>query len=304
MELDTEIAKRQLLTVFRMRDVNEARAYIDSITLRSSALSEVQTTNFVEEKFKGSWVVPHNSNSEVTIYYLHGGGYSFYPKGFYRNLEAMIALSTQCRLLALDYRLSPEYRFPAQLEDASNGYRWLLGEGVDPQRLVVLGDSAGANLTLALLLSLRDAKLPLPGLGICLSPATDFEGDGAEALGSSDYDWITEPMALQWADWYCTPEQRSNPLVSPMNADLRGLPPLYIQAGGSEILLPSIQRFVQRAKAQGAEIVLEVWPAMNHDFQAFGSDVPQSTDAIRRIGEVVASRILRRNEVPASNLKL
>ncbi len=291
-ELSTEIARRQLLTAFEMRDVNEARAYLDSIAVHSKALLQVRTTKVVQESFKGSWVIPANDSSEVTIFYLHGGGYSFYPKSFYDNMAAMIAVSVRSKMFAVDYRLSPEHKFPAQLDDATHAYRWLLSEGVDPQRLVVIGDSAGGNLTLALLLSLRDSKMPMPALAVCLSPATDFGAGDAGAPLSSEYDWITQPMAMRWADWFCTQEQRSNPLVSPVNADLRGLPPIYIQAGGAEILLASIQAFVRRAKEQGADVVLETWPAMNHDFQAFGYDVPQSAEAIQRIGEVVASRIL------------
>lgn len=297
-ELSTEIARRQLLTAFEMPDVNEARRYLDSFAVHSRALSEVSATNVVGENFKGSWVVPIGGDSEVTIFYLHGGGYSFYPRGFYNNLAAMIALSANSRMFSLDYRLSPEYRFPAQLEDASNAYQWLLSEGINHRQIVVIGDSAGGNLTLALLLSLRDSKLPMPGLAICLSPATDFEGGDVGAPETSEYDWITQTMALRWAEWFCSQEQRSNPLVSPVNAELRGLPPMYIQAGGAEILLPSIQLFVKRAKEQGADVVLETWPGMNHDFQAFGYDVPQSAEAIKRIGEVIASHMLRKNEQP------
>jgi acetyl esterase/lipase len=301
-EISTEIAQRQLLTAFRMRDVKEARSYLDAVAVHSSALRQVGIRNVVQGNFKGNWVTPKDQDSGVTILYLHGGGYAFYPRGFYNNLAAMIAFSARAKLFAVDYRLSPEHKFPSQIEDAISAYRWLLSEGVDPRRLVVAGDSAGGNLTLALLLSLRDSKLPLPTLAICLSPATDFETNGAGAPGSSEYDWITQEMAMTWADWFCTPEQRSNPLVSPVNADLRGLPPMYIQAGGAEILLPSIQLFVQRAKAQGADVVLETWPAMNHDFQAFGEDVPQSAEAIRRIGEVVASRILPRERTANCNV--
>jgi acetyl esterase/lipase len=189
--------------------------------------------------------------------------------------------------------LSPEHKFPAQLTDASNGYRWLLSQGVNPEQLVVIGDSAGGNLTLALILSLRDLNLPLPALAICLSPATNFGGD---APADSEFEWISSRMAVQWADWFCSREEYGNPLVSPVNADLRGLPPIYIQAGGAEILLPHIQRFVDRAKEQGADVVLEVWPAMNHDFQMFGYDVPQSAEAIKRIGEVISSRIPQSKE--------
>jgi acetyl esterase/lipase len=294
-EVGTEVMRRQLLAAFEMQDVQEARRYLDSIGVRSRALSKVSVTSVAGENFKGSWVVPKDIAPEVTIFYLHGGGYSFYPKSFYDNLAAMIALSAKAKIFALDYRLSPEYRYPAQLEDAWNAYRWLLSGETDPRQLVVVGDSAGGNLTLALLLWLRDSRLPLPALAVCLSPATDFGGDDTGAPVSSEHDWITQPMALQWADWFCRPEQRSDPLVSPVNADLRGLPPIYVQAGGAEILLASIELFVRRGKEQGADVVLESWPAMNHDFQAFGDDVPQSAAAIRRIGEVIAAHMLRKN---------
>jgi acetyl esterase/lipase len=158
---------------------------------------------------------------------------------------------------------------------------------------VVAGDSAGANLTLALLLSLRDAGEPLPALAVALSPATDFT-TGPETLSADqDADWITQEMALRWADWFCAPEERRNPLVSPVYADLRGLPPMYLQAGGAEILYASIRRFADAARRQGAEIVLDTWPEMNHDFQAFGDDVPQSAEAIRRIGGVIQTRLRR-----------
>jgi acetyl esterase/lipase len=293
-ELSTEILKRQLVVAFEMPDLNEARRYLESVTIESHALSKVTTTDNSLENFKGSWFVPRDLDSATTILYLHGGGYSFYPKSAYRNMAAMIATTAKAKLFALDYRLSPEHKFPAQLTDATNAYRWLLNMGVNPQQLVIAGDSAGGNLTLASLLSLRDLKLPLPALAICLSPATDFESRGVGAPPSTDFDWITQKMAVKWADWYCSPEERCNPLVSPLNANLQGLPPIYIQAGGAEILLPSMQMFVERAKVQGADVILETWPGMNHDFQMFGYDVPQSAEAIARIGEVIASHIPRK----------
>jgi len=298
MEVGTEIMKRQLRAAFEMADAVQARSYLDSIALYSSELSKVSTAKVIRNNLKGTWFTPRNADSGLTILYLHGGGYSFYPRSFYDNLSALIALSAGSRLFAAEYRLTPEHRFPAQLEDATAAYEWLLGEGVEAERLIVLGDSAGGNLTLALLLSLRGSKLPPPALAICLSPATDFGEPDAAAPVDPDCDWITMEMALQWADWFCSPGERGDPLVSPVNADLRGLPPIYIQAGGAEILLPGIAEFVRRARQQGADVTLETWPEMNHDFQAFGNDVPQSAEAIRRIGEVIAMRLAGKHPLP------
>ena len=287
VELSTQMLKRQTLAALKMNDVQEARRYLDSVFISSPALSEVRITPVVEEKFKGSWFVGKNTEPNVIVLYFHGGGYSFYPKA-YDNFIALITRVAKSRTLALDYRLSPEHRFPAQLEDALNAYRWLLEGGANPDRLIFAGDSAGGHLTLALLLVAREAKLPLPALAVALSPPTDFETD---ALSNGDCDWIEARMLEQWADWFCDSAERRNPLVSPLRADLSGLPPVYIQAGRAEILYHSIQLFADRAEQQGADVVLQTWEDMNHVFQMFGPDSPQSAEALGRIGEVIEGKV-------------
>jgi epsilon-lactone hydrolase len=290
VELATQMLKRQTLAAFRMDDVTQARRYLDSIVIRSPALSEVSITPVVLEKFKGSWYAGKNTEASITVLYLHGGGYSFYPRA-YDSFIAMITLVAKSRTFALDYRLTPEHRFPAQLEDALNAYRWLLENGTDPDSLILAGDSAGGNLALALLLAARDSKLPLPALAVALSPPTDFEID---LIGDWEFDWIETRMLQQWADWFCDGTERWNPLVSPIRADLSGLPPIYIQAGRAEILYDSIQAFADRAQKQGADVVLQVWEDMNHVFQMFGPDSPQSAEALGMIGQVVDERVRAR----------
>jgi epsilon-lactone hydrolase len=279
VELVTQILKRQTLAAFRMGDVKEARRYLNSVVISSPALSEVSITPVVQEKFRGSWFAGKNTEPRITVLYLHGGGYSFYPRA-YANSIALITLAANSRTFALDYRLAPEHRFPAQLEDALNAYHWLLETGADPESLIVSGDSAGANLALALLLAARDSKLALPTLVVALSPPTDFE--------------IEKRMLAQWADWFCDAAERWHPLVSPVRADLSGLPPIYIQAGGAEILHDSIQAFAHCAQKQGADVVLQTWEDMNHVFQMFGLDSPQSAEALRMIGQVIDERVRAR----------
>ncbi len=298
VEVGTAMLKRQVRTAFELHDVEEARRYLDSVVIRSPSLSAVNITPVMHEKFRGSWFSPKNAEPHVTILYLHGGGYSFYPQA-YPSFIALFTMAANSRTFALDYRLAPEHRFPAQLDDALSAYQWLLGSGTDPDNLIFAGDSAGGNLALALLLTVRDLKLPLPALAIVLSPATNFE---SEIVGNEASDWIDKRSLLQWRDWFCEPSQRRDPLVSPLRADLRGLPPLYMQAGREEILYDSIQAFAAHARAQGADVVLESWADMNHDFQIFGFDAPQSAEALRRIGEVVDTRVLGRKNpefVPA-----
>jgi acetyl esterase/lipase len=288
--MGTHILRRQLVTAFNMGNVKAARSYLDSVEIRSPALSEVNIRPVVHEKFRGSWVASKNAEPRLTVLYLHGGGYCFYPQA-YANFIALTTLAANSRTFALDYCLSPEHRFPAQLHDGLNAYRWLLENGTDPEELVLFGDSAGGNLALAMLLAARDAKLTLPALAIALSPATDLETDRTSMVANQDFDWIHKRMLTQWADWFCDSAQHRDPLVAPLWADLRGLPPIYLQAGRCEILYDSVQAFAERARSQGANVVLESWEDMNHDFQIFGPDVPQSAEAFRRIREVIARQV-------------
>ncbi len=277
---------------FAMPEVNEARRYLDAVVLDSPALSQVSITPLADEKIRGKWFVPNRTQPGVTLLYLHGGGFSFYPKS-HASFIAMIAVTAKARTLALDYRLTPEYRFPAQLHDALAGYRWLLDQNTYPENLVVGGDSAGGNLALALLLAAREQGLPKPKLVFALSPPTDFTAADAEqetsrtSLTSNEkFDWIEKKMLLQWAEWY-GPVQRSNPYISPLYADLRGLSPIYIQAGQAELLYDSIAAFASAAQQQGADAVLDSWADMNHIFQIFGEYAPQSAAALRRLGEII-----------------
>ena len=289
-EVGTDFLKQQLVHAFNTDDVGSARAYLDAVVISSPACDRIEVSNVVEENLRGTWVTAKGFDPGITILYLHGGGYCLYP-GAYSHFLAVIALATSTKIFALDYRLAPEHCFPAQLEDAVHAYRWLLDGGSKAEELVVMGDSAGGNLALALLLAARDSRLALPALAVLLSPPTDFETEYASMERNAEFDWIGKEMAMQWADWFCGSAQRCEPLLSPLRADLRELPPIYIQAGQCEILYDSITAFVAAAKEQGAEVTLESWEDMNHDFQMFGMEAPQSAEALRRIGEVIGERV-------------
>jgi epsilon-lactone hydrolase len=289
VEVATQMLRKQVTTAFALNDMKLARLYLDSVVISSPLTRAVNITAVEQAKFRGQWFIPRDTKTAVTLLYFHGGGYSFYPQA-YSYFISLITLAAKSGTFALDYRLAPEHRFPAQLEDALNAYRWFLENGTDPDQMVLAGDSAGGNLALALLLAVREAKLPLPVLAIALSPPTAIP---VEPIRNADLDWIDQRMLTQWADWFCDPAQRRDPLVSPLYADLRGLPPIYMQAGRAEILYDSIQAFAEHGRNQGADVVLESWPDMNHVFQMFGFDAPQSTEALKRIGEVMDFRVRR-----------
>jgi epsilon-lactone hydrolase len=290
LELGTEVLKKHLATAFAMADVDEARRYLDAFVLDYPAESRVEIDPEVQKTFRGDWFTPQQPKANRSILYFHGGGYSFYPKA-YSGFIALIASTTQCRTFALDYRLSPEYRFPSQLEDALTAYRWLLRTGCRPEDVALVGDSAGGHLALTLLLSLRDSKMPMPACAAVLSPATDFLTEYPSITTNEPFDWINYRMITRWAGWFCDDVKRCDVLVSPVQADLRGLPPIYIQAGEAEILFDSIQAFAERGRKQGIDIELESWRDMNHVFQMFGPDVPQSAKALRRLADVIDLRL-------------
>jgi acetyl esterase/lipase len=289
-EVMTRFLREQERIAFTLPTLAEQRLYFDALVFPSPALRKVQRTDITDYAVRGCWFTPLADRQERTILYFHGGGYAFYSR-LHDNLIALVALAARASTFALDYRLTPEQPFPAQLEDALAAYRWLSERGQDPKRLILVGDSAGGNLVLALLLALRDAKAPLPLLGVCLSPWTDVESDYESMRDNETYDWLNQEEVAQFRAWFVGNHASTDPLVSPIRADLGGLPPLYIQAGDAEILIDMIRGFTSRAREQGAPVELEVWEQMNHDFQAYGTAMPQSAQALSRLGQVIETAV-------------
>jgi acetyl esterase/lipase len=197
------------------------------------------------------------------------------------------------RALVLDYRLAPEHLFPAAVEDATAAYRWLLAQGIQPERIVIAGDSAGGGLTLATALALRDAADPLPAALVCIAPWTDLAATGASLKTRARLDPSLSPNGIAAAGLrYVGPDGDARaPLASPLYANLRGLPPLLIQVGDHEILLDDSKRLAERARAAGVNVTLEIWPEMWHVFQALAGYLPESDRAIAKIGSYMRARL-------------
>ena len=237
------------------------------------------------------WVMTPEADPNVRLLYLHGGGWVSGSGGNYLPLAAEISLAAKCAVLLPDYRLAPEHPFPAGLDDCVAAYEWLIANGPSgpgaAKATFVAGDSAGGNLTLATLLALKDRKLRLPAGGIPISPATDFTLT-SEAL-KSVYDPIISSRTMpEFRDRYLPKTDPRDPLASPLFGDYRGLPPLLIQLGEHEMLRDDAIRVAKKARADGVPVTLEIWPGMVHVFQIRG--LPESREAIRRIGEFVRSR--------------
>jgi len=231
------------------------------------------------------WLATPNADMSRILLYLHGGGYVMGSIHTHRALVTGLSVASGARCLSLDYRLAPEYPFPAAVDDAVNGYRWLLGQDIAPSRIAIGGDSAGGGLTIATLVALKDAGIPLPCAAIALSPWVDLEGTGESMVTKADVDPMVEKDGLKGiAAIYLNGKDPRTPLASPLYADLSGLPPLLIQVGSAETLLDDSTRLATQAKSVGVEVKLEIWDDMIHVFQMWASIMPEGQQAIDNIG--------------------
>jgi len=250
----------------------------------------------------GEWISPANAPPDKAILYFHGGGFRIGSVASLRDLIAQIALASGCRVLAINYRLAPEHRFPAALDDAIAAYGWMLDLGLKPANIAFAGDSAGGNLVLAAMLALRERGLPLPISAVLMSPWTDLAATGASYVSRAEADPIHQrPMILALAKSYLGGQgDPCDPLVSPLYADLTGLPPLLIQVGDRETVLDDSVMFADKARAAGIDVSLEVWDGMIHVFQMFGAELPEAHQAIASIAGFLNRHFYIRDERASS----
>lgn len=221
---------------------------------------------------------------DTAVLYLHGGGYTLGSHRTHAALASHLARAGSTTVVVPDYRLAPEHPYPAALEDALKVYGALL-DTYDASRLAIAGDSAGGGLALSLVVALRAAGLPLPAALVLISPWTDLTLDGGthQTLRSRD------PMlSARWlrraADGYRGELSLTDARISPLLADLRGLPPTLVQVGGDEILLDDARRLAERAWAVGVDLRMEIEPGMWHDFQLQAALLQRAAAAVTRIG--------------------
>jgi epsilon-lactone hydrolase len=284
-EIGTLFWRHQFNHAFSLADIQAGRAYMDSCY--SVLDSDLAVDVLVCEQPKGHWFVPHALKRAETMLYFHGGGYSFYLNAT-RHFIALLSQTLGMRIFASDYRLTPEHPHPAQIEDGLAAYQFLLEQGHDPKRLIVCGDSAGGHLVLMLLLQLRDLNLAQPALAIGLSPWTDIGKRGNSQFGNDQFDMVQGYQTLQFAKWLKGDSVLTDKELSPIHHDFRSLAPIYLQAGGKEILVDMIRDFAHALKTQGATVRLDVWEHMTHEFHAYGDHLPESREALGCIEQSIA----------------
>lgn len=250
----------------------------------------VERTSF--DGVPGEWISIAGAPTERVILYLHGGAYYMGSCESHRSLAWRLAEASEARIALVEYRLAPEHRFPAAVEDAVKAYKSLLAQGIEPNRIAIAGDSAGGGLTMATLISLRDEGTSLPACAALLSPWTDLAGTGPSMESRAPYDPWLEPEGIRKAPLlYCSPDQLTHPLVSPLYADLAGLPPILIHVGRDECLLDDSVRLYDKIREAGGEAQLHIWEDMWHVFHSF--PIPEADEALREIGTFIQRRIPR-----------
>ena len=261
-------------------------------TRQAPADSNVKCIRSQIDGMPGEWVVAPGADPGLRLMYLHGGGYVSGSGANYLPLAADISAAAQCAVLLPDYRLAPEHRFPAAVEDCIRAHAWMIASGpygpAPAKATFIAGDSAGGGLTLATLLALRDRRLQMPKGGIPLSTFADLTLASESIQSQSKNELFMHPSCLvDFVKLYVAPDDVRNPLASPVFGDYTGIPPLLIQVGEYEVIRDDSVRVATKARADGVDVKLEVWPGQVHVFQIRG--LPESREAIAHIADFMRS---------------
>jgi acetyl esterase/lipase len=239
------------------------------------------------------WSIAPGSDSSRVLLFFHGGGYCSGSLVSHRRLVTEAGRAAKMRTLALGFRLAPEHPFPAALDDAWTAWRWLARQGIAAQHIAVGGDSAGGGLTLALIGRLREAGEALPACAWLISPWTDLTLSGATLITKDAVDPIIHKAYLaELADAYVPAGMdRKDPQVSPLCADLRGLPPMLIQVGSAEALLADSTRLAAVAGEASVAVTLEIWPDMIHAWPMWNAHLEPGRRAFANAGAFIRRHV-------------
>ncbi|MBT8080396.1 MAG: alpha/beta hydrolase [Gammaproteobacteria bacterium] len=286
------------------RQLSEARRIIDEGFTGQPNDAESLGVNITAVKIgrmPAEWVIAPGAAADRRLLYLHGGGFVIGSPRSHRMLTSELSRRCKLAVLAIDYRLAPENRQIDAVRDCRAGYRWMLENGPDgtsdAREVFVAGDSAGGNLTLGLSNWTRDEGLRVPDGVIAFSPSTDMTLGGISIRGNLDTDPMLGPalgflakMPKTLQLLAITAAGRSNPrnpVISPLFADLSGLPPTLVQASDSEMLLDDARRYVSKARLQGSPVTLQTWPGMVHVWPMFHQMLPEGGEALDQVARFV-----------------
>jgi monoterpene epsilon-lactone hydrolase len=240
------------------------------------------------------WLIPQNSTSDQALLYLHGGGFVYGLTPPHLEMVAHITQKMGMRALMVDYRLAPEHPYPAALDDCVTAYVWLLNEGIPAKNIVVAGDSAGGNLTITMMMKLRDSGKALPAGAACLSPVINLSDRGNSSKNYKDPLLPARAIKIYNRSYVADNDPR-DPLLSPAFGDWHDLPPLLVHVGEDELLREDAARAEELAKAAGVEVRLEIYPRMWHVWQ-LNLSLPQAGQSLDEIARFLRAHLEDRPE--------
>jgi epsilon-lactone hydrolase len=269
-------------------DLDQRRRDMDARGLAYGMAADVKVEPVTANGVRAEWTWTPDAAADAVLLYGHGGGYVFGSLDSHRHMVAEAGRAADCWALALDYRLAPEHPFPAPVEDTVAAYRYLLGRGIKPGRIAIGGDSAGGGLVVAAMVAIRDAGLPQPSCGWCISPWVDMEASGESMTSRAAADPMVQKAGiLDIARTYLGGADPRSPLASPIYADLKGLSPLLIQVGACETLLDDALSLAKVAGAADVRVDLQVWPEMVHVWHLFHPELRAGVAAIAQGGTYI-----------------
>lgn len=272
----------------------ERRERLDTVASAYGVAPDIAFEQVRIGQCEAEWSLAPGSDPGRVLLYLHGGGYCSGSIRSHRGVVSETGRAARVRTLALGYRLAPEHPFPAALEDAVAAVEHLLATGIPSGRIAIGGDSAGGGLTLATLIRLRDAGRPLPACAWLVSPWVDLEMTGA-SIDTKDADdpLIHRAYLQELAKAYCGGESPRHPSISPLHANLRGLPPALVQVGSAETLLDDAAAIVEHFGEADVSVTLEIWPRMIHAWHLWSARLTAGRQAIASAGAYIDARLAK-----------
>jgi acetyl esterase/lipase len=279
----------------------QARANLELLAGKTPPPARIRTTACEIAGVRCDSIEGRTTDAQRVLLYLHGGGYCMGSPNSHRDLTWRLAEASGARVVVPDYALAPEHPFPAALDQAVAIYKALLDDGIAPDSLAIGGDSAGGGLTFATLVAARDKGLPMPAAAVTLSPWTDLAGTGRSMTTNAKADaMIRADQIGRIVPLYTKGRAATDPLVSPLHADLQGLPPTLIQVGSTEVLLDDSTRIAEKLEEAGVPVTLDIWPNMPHVWQLFAARLPEGREAIVKVGAFLRDHLGRPAEAQAA----
>jgi len=229
------------------------------------------------------WLIPGNAVPDKLLFYVHGGGYVSGSCNDHRSIVSKVSKATQLKTLLFEYGLAPENPFPAALNDTITIYREVLKKGYRPENIIMMGESAGGGLCLASLLAIRDRKIPLPKAGVVISPWTDLSCSGESYHTKNKVSLAPLNSWTVFSGFYAAESDMTDPYISPLFGELKGLPPLFINAGNADELFDDSRRFYEKARQAGVNITFREGEDMIHCYPLLAPLFPEATKAMNEI---------------------